>query len=209
MTRSKRPSPSRKQPPQGRNPANPPAPPSQSDVLARLDRKLLGIGGERVARWPVTDRRAADQLAAELLARGQLFNLPVKRRRGEPNRCHTNAAAIWGHDVERYSLVTGYALSGGVWREHSWVVDAKRLYETTRVAEAYFGMILDRREAIRFWWANYLSERYPGPLSLFPLLVSPAAKQDSTEAGEPAHSSTSSPAAGSFDEGSSQSCGLI
>jgi hypothetical protein len=124
------------------------------------------MGGKRVARLPGTDRRAADRFAADLLARGQVFALPVKPRPGQPNRCHTNAAAIWGRDIERYSLVTGYALAREVWREHSWAVGKRWLYETTCVGEKYFGMILGPREAITFWLTNYLPERYPGPASL-------------------------------------------
>jgi hypothetical protein len=137
-----------------------------ADEFAELDSKLLALGGQRVARWPVEDRPTAQSEAAELLVRGVVFTLPVQRRRGKPNRCYSNAAGIWGDDIERYKLVIGYALARGVWREHSWVVDEKWRYETTVVAEKYYGMILNPMEAVKFWWSTYLPERYPGPMSL-------------------------------------------
>jgi hypothetical protein len=46
------------------------------------------------------------------------------------------------------------------------VVDEKWLYETTVVTEKYYGMILKPREAVNFWFRNYLLQRYPGPMSL-------------------------------------------
>jgi len=142
-----------------------------STLIADLDRKLLSLGGARVARYPVEDLTAAGliaclRLAADLLARGKLFTLPVKQRKGRPNRCHSNAAGIWGTNIEKYELVTGYALKGDIWREHSWVVDKKWLYETTVVAEQYFGVVLDCEEAVKLWFREYLSEHYPGPMSL-------------------------------------------
>lgn len=91
----------------------------------------------------------------------------VKRLPGEPNGCHSNAAGLWSSDLRRYKLVTGYALANdGLWRQHSWVIDSKYLYETTVKAKKYFGVELDDEEALRFWWDNYFPRYYGGILKL-------------------------------------------
>jgi hypothetical protein len=96
-----------------------------------------------------------------LLARGRPFDLPVKVRRGERNQCHRNAASLWVRDPERYRLVTGYALTGGVWRQHCWVTDAKCLYDATGRADRYFGFELEPIEAADFWYGNVIETQYP------------------------------------------------
>src|SRR5262245_28146829 len=129
--------------------------------LGPLEQALFAQGGTRVLRQGEHDPHAAD-----LLARGRLFTLPVRMRPGEPHRCHTNAAGLWAEDVQRYTLVTGYALARDTWVQHCWVVDEKRLYDTIRLFKRYFGVALTPQEAIEFWCANYLKLRYPGPVAL-------------------------------------------
>jgi hypothetical protein len=130
-------------------------------VPMKLQRKLLSIGGTKVALV-----FGGEPDAAALVARGKLFSLPIRLRRGRRNDCHANAAALWGEAIERLRIVSGYALAGGIWRQHSWVVDDKFLYETTVKNEVYFGLELDQTEACHFWVANFLEERYPGPWHL-------------------------------------------
>lgn len=130
-------------------------------LVSELDRRLLAMGGREVTRC------CHEALAAEMLVRGEAFDLPVTRRPGEPNQCHQNAAGIWAEDVSRYTLVTGYALADGRWVQHSWVVDESNLYETTYPFERYYGLPFAPQEALAFWWNNYLPFRYPGPIAMF------------------------------------------
>ncbi len=129
--------------------------------LTELERRLLGLGGDAVNRQAHDDPHAA-----QLLERGQVFDLPVRMKRGEPHGCHGNSAGLWGEDVRRHRLVTGYGLSGGRWVQHSWVLGDRVIYETTIRFERYFGAVLTDDEAAHFWFANYLPQRYPGPFAV-------------------------------------------
>lgn len=55
-------------------------------------------------------------------------------------RCHQNSAAL--HIADGYAVWTGYALNGGLWRQHSWCMDGQVIVETTNDREAYFGFEL-------------------------------------------------------------------
>jgi hypothetical protein len=81
-------------------------------------------------------------------------------RRGEPHRCHGNAADLWARDTEKYQLVTGYALDAGVWASHSWVVDDENLYETAEPFDRYFGAALGPLLAWKFWVENFSLPRF-------------------------------------------------
>lgn len=107
-----------------------------------------------------------DPHASQLVARGHLFDLPIVKRPGKRNRCHSNAAGLWGKNIDKDRLVTGYYLIDGLWRLHSWVIDDNQQYETTVVAEEYFAVELEQEEALHFWFVNYLPEKYPGPMWL-------------------------------------------
>jgi len=52
--------------------------------------------------------------------------------------CHENAAKLARR--KGVELWTGFGLEGGVWRVHSWCVEAKRILETTLVHELYYGV---------------------------------------------------------------------
>lgn len=72
---------------------------------------------------------------------------------GRPRECHSNVARKWvSQKVKRLSVVTGYCLDGdGLWRRHSWMVDAAgRVTETTSRRVAYFGIRLDAEQADLF-----------------------------------------------------------
>jgi hypothetical protein len=131
----------------------------QKAVPARLRRllegKLLPLGGSQVI-W-----QSSDPHAALIAARGEEFPQRVRMRRGEPNRCHVNAAELWAGATDRYQLATGYALSADHWVGHSWVVDAKNVYETTLRFERYFGVVLPPFLALKFWFENFYVHYYP------------------------------------------------
>src|SRR5262245_33475586 len=132
-----------------------------SEVFDLLQDRLLKMGGKRLVR------QEGDEFAAEVLARGRLFDLPVKRKRGQRNRCHANAADLWARDPDRLQLATGYGLSDdGLWRLHSWAVGQGRVIETTEVRLRYFGFVHEPKEAARFWWKHSVGEFYADPVSL-------------------------------------------
>jgi hypothetical protein len=126
-----------------------------------LGEKLLQIGGERVV-W-----RECEPHLDDLAAHGELMTGRVRKRRGQPNECHTNAAEIWASDVDRYQICTGYGLStDGRWRQHSWLRDAKGLIETTVSRTHYFGIVLTPQSAAHFWLVNFLHPLFPEPMKI-------------------------------------------
>ncbi|MGL6076224.1 MAG: hypothetical protein ACRC8S_18880 [Fimbriiglobus sp.] len=109
--------------------------------------RLLTVGGTRVAVqfadagacwWILRDGRA--------LSPDGLTVLP-----GRGNHCHTNSAAAWVAEPDRYRIQTGFGLRGGVWRRHTWLLDRDdRVFETTVPQELYFGAVLDAEQARSF-----------------------------------------------------------
>jgi hypothetical protein len=79
-------------------------------------------------------------------------------KHGKPHECHSNAADLWAKGTDKYRLVTGYALMDNHWVSHSWVVDDKKLYETTHRFDLYFGAELAPLLAFRFWVENVLAK---------------------------------------------------
>jgi hypothetical protein len=73
-----------------------------------------------------------------------------------------NSAALWGKDTKRRQIGTGYALSDdGIWRRHSWVLEGKRLSETTVPRECYFGVVLSPEDSLCFFLSTFVDEQYP------------------------------------------------
>jgi hypothetical protein len=123
----------------------------------QLRGRLLDIGG-RFVILPVCEPDAG-----KIIARGELiYGRPIMKR-GEPCRCHANAAHLWderavlkGGDLE---LMTGYGLSrDGIWRQHSWCwwPRKKKVVETTEARIAYYGFRLSEPEAEVFLDNNFL-----------------------------------------------------
>ena len=126
---------------------------SYQELRKDLKRKLLGIEGKRVAL------PAMEEDLREILTRGQLWRKRVRLIRGQPSRCHQNAANLWEQNRERLILVTGYALTrdDGIWRQHSWLYDPvwDRVIETTTRRSLYFGFAMTTDEAEDFLFWNY------------------------------------------------------
>jgi hypothetical protein len=131
-------------------------PARRPDWQPRLERKLLAIGGSAVV-WPDSDTHAP-----LIAAGGRTFAGAVRMRPGEPHRCHANAADLWATGIDRYGLVTGYALSRGRWLSHSWVAEGDTLWETTHRFDRYFGVILPPLAAVAFWAQNAYAPNYHG-----------------------------------------------
>src|SRR5262245_39344590 len=109
-----------------------------------LQAKLLSLGGTEVVLQP------DDPHLELLLQHGEVMGgKPCKKVRGRPGRCHYNAAVRYFADPRTYRIATGYGLiyEDGVWHQHSWLWDGKRVLETTVVRDIYFGVILDHVEA--------------------------------------------------------------
>jgi len=70
----------------------------------------------------------------------------------QPNECHRNCATLWKLSPDAVSIVTGYCLSSdGMWREHTWLIDAlDDIVETTLPRTRYFGIRLSPETAKEF-----------------------------------------------------------
>ena len=141
-----------------------------------LYHRLLAVGGDHVVLWV----QEPDLYA--ILDRGEIQSgdraLLVD---GQPSQCHSNSAALWLSDPERFRLRTGWALSkDGLWRQHSWVddVDNGHVVETTELRELYYGFRMTDAEAREFAIENDCdvpdqlessAPPAPGPLRILPL----------------------------------------
>lgn len=117
----------------------------------KLLKLLQSHGGLMLVPQPETPHDVT-----ELLQHGRIFpTTGLKLRRGEPSGCHRNAAQLWAKH-ENLSVVTGYALSRDLWRQHSWLWDNKRerIMETTVQFEMYFGRVLAEVDLLRFILGN-------------------------------------------------------
>ena len=125
----------------------------------RMQKKLLQHGGESAQR-----PGCVPQIGA-VLDRGSLFIGRQVRVRGTPNECHANACELWMQHEGAISLCTGYALTKGIWLQHSWcvtTVDQEKMLilETTEVDwENHFGCVLDEQESFRFAVASVQQEK--------------------------------------------------
>lgn len=122
-----------------------------------LEKKLLSIGGTRVAKQPEEDLDS-------MLSRGQVFfSKKVKRVKMKPCRCHGNAGVFWknyseANGFDNIKIVTGWCLSkDGIWRQHSFLYQPMDnvIIETTEKRIVYFGFVLDLKESEVFHENNY------------------------------------------------------
>lgn len=129
--------------------------PHENPGLENLKKRLLAIGG-----WAVCLSRYEPDLE-KILERGIKFAGRAKMMRGQPSQCHFNSGNLWDNNRDNSFLCTGYALSrDGMWRQHSWVAvmtpKSYKVVETTEPRASYFGYILDRNEAEKFFYENCL-----------------------------------------------------
>jgi hypothetical protein len=97
-----------------------------------------------------------------LLSRGELFTGPVVRKPGARGRCHENTAHLWGKDVRRVKIATGYCLNDdGLWRQHSWAMKDEGILETTIKRTKYYGIVLEGLDLVKFWVNNLALGRWP------------------------------------------------
>jgi hypothetical protein len=66
----------------------------------------------------------------------------------QANGCHFNAAKLFLKG-QAAKVVSGFALSEGLWRSHTWVFNSRgRIIETTEPREVYFGTVLEPKEIL-------------------------------------------------------------
>jgi hypothetical protein len=121
-------------------------PSAHRGVMKQLIEVLLSFGGDRVA---IT---GYDEDVYRLVRRGQLWSgRGALKMPGAPSQCHANAANLWDANRDTVILATGYALSrDGMWRQHSFGLNAGRVVETTEPRVAYFGFAMTPQESERF-----------------------------------------------------------
>ncbi len=136
---------------------------SPENLRKALTDRLLGIAGERVC---LPGNEVMEDIE-KALQRGVFFGETHKRMPGAPSRCHRNSALCWEVNRDKAKIATGFALSSdGIWREHSWVVVARKpganpanpkawwTVETTTIRTRYFGFVLTESECEVFAWQN-------------------------------------------------------
>ena len=119
-----------------------------------LEAKILAYGGKGVASY------WGHPHALQLLTDGRLFSESVEMRPGNRYQCHVNVAKLWERASTKIRIGTGYALFGGTWILHSWCLKRDdTLLETTVRPDLYFGIVLERQEALKFWLFNLHIQR--------------------------------------------------
>lgn len=122
--------------------------------LMELKERLLGFGGEE-ACLP-----AWEEDLEKIMARGQFwYGARAKKMPGRPSDCHRNACLLWEANQGQVHIATGYALSkDGLWRQHSWAIWERQsrntVVETTESRIGYFGFVMTKEEAERFYMDN-------------------------------------------------------
>jgi hypothetical protein len=106
--------------------------------------RVLAYGGELVVP-PGIPEPDLDLLVAD----GALLAPPVDVA-DLGGDCHANVAKLW-IDGEIVAVGTGYALAGGLWRQHSWGVNADgAILETKAGYERYCGVTLPGEPTVLF-----------------------------------------------------------
>jgi hypothetical protein len=123
------------------------------DDWRRWCRTVLGHGGDLVV--PPTK---LDPDLDFLLEAAVPQSRPVKSLELEGS-CHSHVTGLWlDRDID--AVGTGYALSGGLWRQHSWGIGRDGvLWETKWTCEHYIGVTLPSGEpTVRFVLNNYAGD---------------------------------------------------
>ena len=118
-----------------------PADPNNIEIAT----KLLAIDGKEVVI--LTGEQSWMNLT--LVNNATLMTAEKLRiQKGNPSDCHNNCSKIWSKDRDKFSIVSGFALTADdqMWRAHTWLLDKNGvIVETTVPRYLYFGQILDKR----------------------------------------------------------------
>ena len=130
--------------------------------IRELKKILLQLGGCHVEAPLGPEPDMTSLVRSGFVVQGQ-----VLLKLMDPNACHLNASKLWvQHKHGIVAIGTGYALSDGVWRQHSWGVRREGLIETTGIREKYFGIVLWDRLADCFALSQYITNGVGIPSSL-------------------------------------------
>lgn len=117
------------------------------ETLERLRLHLLGFGGDPDAGFCGIQRPSivvgewSESEAQRLLACRPLTPSKVVLRAMRERDCHSNSEELAAELGEPAQHFWGFALSDGIWRTHSWVMDGEGgIIETTTPRDLYLGM---------------------------------------------------------------------
>ena len=120
---------------------------SYENLKNDLKSKLLSLDGDNVILGIDTEKEMN-----RMILDGRLFNEEIIYVVGLPNRCHANVANRSRRE-KGFNIVSGYALSDGIWYCHSWGYNKhkKVLFETTKNKYIkYYGYELNKIETENF-----------------------------------------------------------
>ena len=115
----------------------------QPEILI-LRQILLEFGGAELVAPPEFDSDLPSLLADGYLMPGTVTEVSMGK-----SACHQNVAVLWRQGALS-GIGTGYALSGDLWRQHSWGVKNDFIVETTAARLKYFGLLLTGERADHF-----------------------------------------------------------
>jgi hypothetical protein len=115
----------------------------KNPAAVKLRLRLLEHAGEEILL------RVTPEEIDRLLARGEFHHgKGAGLHRMAVNRCHFNAAKLFLTN-QADKVVSGFALSEGLWRSHTWVLNSQgRIIETTEPRKVYFGAVLVPKEIL-------------------------------------------------------------
>lgn len=119
----------------------------------KLKNTLLYFGGDDVELGLDTDEELG-----RMLNDGVLFDVDVVNLKGGFGLCHRNVADKYKRfNSGGFKIVTGYALSNGIWFQHSWGLGSTgKIMETTgNKYDMYYGYVLNEEESDEFCFSNY------------------------------------------------------
>jgi hypothetical protein len=150
--------------------------------MKHLRERLLAIGGIEIVPphgWNEELRNysvVSDPDCDALIDHGSVMSGPIEHRKRDMEgcRCHQNISKLWLKPRKRNpmsKIATGYALSDGLWRQHTWgttqngtIVDST--YHSER-SPVYFGILLQGIEADMFAFKALVTAYGPQHASKF------------------------------------------
>lgn len=115
--------------------------------LTKLKKRLLKKSGKHFQRNDFLSQELDKKFTGLLLLSGVFKSgrtaIAVSLER---NKCHWNALAY--AKARGAQFWSGLALSGGIWRVHSWCMEKDKVVETTQQQRLYFGVNMELTTAL-------------------------------------------------------------
>jgi hypothetical protein len=132
----------------------------QAHTFKNLERILLEEGGDSVSETYEEDLE--DLINHGIFSDPEYYDYKIIPMRG--SQCHANSASFYSNYIEdsnnseeEIAIVTGWALSNGMWVQHSWIELPHDgiLIETTEVErDLYYGFMLNDKDVEKFLYEN-------------------------------------------------------